>query len=207
MSTKLDTYVSHKTVRAAKIRGIERGEAAAHAGGVRMTMDNGHVVQETRQYAEKHDPRAGGYYVLYVDGYSSWSPAEAFEGGYSRVDEESGEAKDAVELVAKIAHEANRAYCEALGDHSQPSWEEAPEWQRNSAIAGVRFHMNGEHGPEASHENWMREKLDDGWVYGDVKDPEAKTHPCLVPFDQLPVEQQAKDFIFRAIVRVALDEG
>jgi hypothetical protein len=52
----------------------------------------------------------------------------------------------------------------------------------------------------------MKQKVDEGWVYGAVKDPEAKTHPCIVPFDQLPREQQAKDFIFRAVVH-ALKEA
>lgn len=34
-----------------------------------------------------------------------------------------------VEQIARMAHEANRAYCQALGDDSQPAWEDAPEWQ------------------------------------------------------------------------------
>ena len=46
----------------------------------------------------------------------------------------------------------------------------------------------------------MAQKVADGWTHGEVKDVEAKTHPCLVPFSALPVEQQAKDFIFRAVV-------
>jgi hypothetical protein len=46
----------------------------------------------------------------------------------------------------------------------------------------------------------MAEKLAAGWEYGPVKDAEAKRHPCLVPFNQLPREQQAKDYIFRAVV-------
>ena len=47
----------------------------------------------------------------------------------------------------------------------------------------------------------MRQKEEEGWTWGPVKDPEKKQHPCMVPFDQLPREQQAKDFIFRSIVR------
>lgn len=56
----------------------------------------------------------------------------------------------------------------------------------------------------ASHDNWMAEKVADGWVYGEVKDPAAKTHPCIVPFDQLPPEQQFKDRLFATIVRTCL---
>jgi hypothetical protein len=105
--------------------------------------------------------------------------------------------------VARMAHEVNRAYCEALGDLSQLAWDDAPGWQQESALNGVRLHLdNPEAGPEASHENWMCEKIAAGWVYGPVKSPDAQppTHPCLVAFADLPVEQQAKDYIFRAVV-------
>ena len=105
------------------------------------------------------------------------------------------------EFVARVAHEVNRAYCQALGDNSQPTWEEAPKWQRQSAIDGVEFHRaNPDAGPEASHENWLAGKLADGWAYGPAKDPEAREHPCCVPFAELPPEQQAKDHLFRAVV-------
>ncbi len=103
--------------------------------------------------------------------------------------------------IARAAHEINRAYCEAIGDHSQPPWEEAPLWQKRSAMGGVLFHLWNRHaGPEASHENWLAQKKAEGWTYGPVKDPEKKQHPCMVPFEDLPVEQQAKDYLFRAVV-------
>ena len=106
-----------------------------------------------------------------------------------------------IEQVARVCHEVNKAYCEALGDSSQKAWEDAPQWQKDSAVLGARLHIeHPEAGPEASHESWMAQKLADGWVYGIVKDEVAKTHHCLVPFDQLPREQQAKDYIFRAVV-------
>lgn len=104
------------------------------------------------------------------------------------------------EEIARVCHEVNRAYCEALGDQSQPAWADAPEWQKSSAMLGVNLHLDNDAGPQASHESWWAQKVADGWVYGDTKDAEAKTHPCMVPFDQLPREQQAKDFIFRAVV-------
>lgn len=105
------------------------------------------------------------------------------------------------ESVARVCHEVNRAYRQALGDDSQPSWEDAPQWQKDGAIKGVLLHLEpADHGPEASHEAWMAHKVAEGWTYGPVKDPEAKTHPCLLPFAELPREQQAKDYIFRAIV-------
>ena len=107
---------------------------------------------------------------------------------------------DLTDGVARICHEANRAYCKALGDDSQPAWEDAPEWQKASARMGVILHMTGDHGPEASHNSWMQQKVEEGWVYGAVKDPAKKQHPCMVPFAELSREQQTKDFIFRGIV-------
>lgn len=107
--------------------------------------------------------------------------------------------------IARVAHEANRAYCLSLGDKSQPAWEDAPDWQRSSAIAGVRFHRdNPGAGPEASHDSWMMHKITEGWTYGPVKDPERKEHPCLVPFSKLPEAQQRKDTLFRAICHALL---
>lgn len=105
-----------------------------------------------------------------------------------------------LEEIARVCHEVNRAYCAAMDDFSQPAWDDAPEWQRASARMGVDLHMMGDFGPQASHESWMRQKLDEGWKYGPVKNPDLKEHPCIVCFDDLPVEQQAKDYIFRAIV-------
>lgn len=107
-----------------------------------------------------------------------------------------------IESIAVVCHEANRALCACLGDNSQKPWADAPDWQRESAINGVRFtQANPEAGPEASHVSWMNEKVAAGWTHGPVKDEVAKTHPCLVPFEELPKEQQAKDKLFQAVVR------
>lgn len=110
-------------------------------------------------------------------------------------------------LAAQVAHAANAALCAAIGDPPIAPWDEAPDWQKDSAINGVQFHIeNPNASASASHENWMRVKLADGWIYGLVKDAEAKTHPCLVAFEQLPRWQQAKDRLFGAIVHALLKE-
>lgn len=103
--------------------------------------------------------------------------------------------------IAKVAHEVNRAYCQALGDESQTAWEDAPQWQQDSAMLGVKLHVDHpDAGPHASHESWMNQKVSEGWVYGPEKRVDLKQHPCLVPFDELPREQQAKDYLFRGVV-------
>lgn len=111
-----------------------------------------------------------------------------------------------IKEIARLCHEVNRAYCEALGDNSQKPWEDAPDWQRQSAMHGVIFHQdNPNAGPSASHESWLKEKEASGWKYGPVKDESKREHPCFVPYDQLPAEQRAKDYIFKAICRTCLD--
>jgi len=110
-------------------------------------------------------------------------------------------SEEAVMAIAKACHQANKAWCESTGDYSQKIWEEAEKWQRDSAINGVLFKLaNPSAGKDAQHNSWMKEKVDGGWVYGEVKDAEKKTHPCIVPFDQLPEFQQKKDALFCAIV-------
>lgn len=103
--------------------------------------------------------------------------------------------------IAKVCHETNRAYCETIGDYSQPSWENAPAWQQESAINGVQFKLDNPNAqPCDSHNSWLKEKEAAGWKYGLIKNPETKEHPCFVPYDQLPIEQQKKDALFIAIV-------
>lgn len=104
------------------------------------------------------------------------------------------------EQIARVCHEANRAW-QHVNDEpdASPEWDRAPDWQRESAVNGVRLALEGAT-PEELHESWALEKQRDGWVFGERKDAIAKTHPCLVPYDELPEAQRRKDALFRAIV-------
>ena len=105
--------------------------------------------------------------------------------------------------IAMMCHAINAAYCQSMGDDSQPTWEDAPDWQRNSAIAGVEMHLaNPDATPEQSHESWYKVKEAEGWKYGEVKDMEKKEHPCFLPYEELPDEQKAKDYLFRTTVHL-----
>ena len=103
-------------------------------------------------------------------------------------------------LCAMAAHEANRIYCLSLGDASQKHWEDAPEDARTSAVKGVEGALAG-NTPEQSHESWLKDKIEKGWKYGEVKDLEKKEHPCFVSYDELPAAQQYKDTLFLETVR------
>lgn len=109
-----------------------------------------------------------------------------------------------IEAAARATHEANRAYCIALGDSSQVSWDECPEWQRTSKIKGV-FGVLAGNGPQESHISWLAEKEATGWKYGPVKDAEKKEHPCFVPYEELPEAQKRKDVIFVRVACTVLD--
>lgn len=109
-----------------------------------------------------------------------------------------------IESIARVCHEANKGYCDSIGDYSQKSWIDAADWQLDSAIKGVSAALAGQSAEEL-HASWCNDKLAGGWKHGDVKDAEAKTHPCLVPYHELPVEQQKKDALFRAVVDALKD--
>lgn len=117
----------------------------------------------------------------------------------------AGPIKSAIEIAARTSHEANRILCIVFGDLSQPTWADAPDWQKASARLGAQFVADDPNVTLAQqHESWSQQKIADGWIYGLTKDPEKKTHPCLVPYEQLPASQQCKDWMFGAVVRGVL---
>ncbi|MGA2041113.1 MAG: RyR domain-containing protein [Bryobacteraceae bacterium] len=113
-----------------------------------------------------------------------------------------------VEQIARVCHETNASFCHSIGDHSQKSWDEAEEWQRQSAIAGVEFALANPGAPaSAQHDAWLADKERDGWKFGAVKDPAKKEHPCMAPFNELPLEQRIKDHLFISVVRAFVEAG
>ena len=106
-----------------------------------------------------------------------------------------------IEQIAEVAYGANKVYCETIGDFSFDRWVEAPDWQKETLVNGVQFHLDHpDAGQEDYHNSWLAEKLKAGWKYGEVKDPEKKEHPCCLPYDNLPDEQKVKDALFTGIV-------
>lgn len=106
-----------------------------------------------------------------------------------------------IEEVAKTAHEANRG----ISEGNPLSWDDSSEEIRQSAIDGVKSVINDPTiTPEKSHNNWMRWRESNGWVFGEVKDEEAKTHPCMVPYNELPEDERVKDQVFVDTVKSEL---
>ncbi len=85
----MKTYRSHKVVTAGKIKsigGVIDTETGEVANSQFLVMHDGGRVPVSDEYIAKHKPEIGGYFVQYADGYQSFSPAEAFEAGYSEVE-------------------------------------------------------------------------------------------------------------------------
>lgn len=113
------------------------------------------------------------------------------------------------ETIAEIVHETNRTFCRLTGnDFQHKPWAETPQNIRASVIDGVRRIRIGQiKTPQESHRNWLKFKeAEGGWRYGPVKDVENKVHPCFVPYEDLPPEQQIKDMVFFALVNI-YDDG
>lgn len=104
-----------------------------------------------------------------------------------------------IDQISKTCHEVNRAIQEFNNEPVGPSWVEAPADIKASARIGVFKAMEGAT-PEQLHESWIGSKVDDGWTYGLEKDYFKKTHPCIVPYEELDDAQKLKDSVFAAVV-------
>jgi hypothetical protein len=79
-SAMMPSYKCHKTVKALQISDIF---------GTNLVFQNGDFgpLEMPPEWMDKHQPKAGGYYVVYEDGYESYSPQKAFEEGYTLISE------------------------------------------------------------------------------------------------------------------------
>lgn len=88
VGAELPRYRCHKEVWALKIKAIaqKRVDRPEDACGIITPEEVGYAPFEvSADYMNRHKPQVGGYYVVYKDGYQSFSPAGAFEEGYARL--------------------------------------------------------------------------------------------------------------------------
>lgn len=108
--------------------------------------------------------------------------------------------------LARVIHENNRALQYFNGEEVGPEWLDAPQEQVAGVVKGIQMVSLGGN-PRSLHASWMKDKIDNGWVLGPVKDETKLTHPNLLPYDQLPKEQQLKDVIFYTTAKQFFDLG
>lgn len=106
-----------------------------------------------------------------------------------------------LERVSRVVHEALRAWAAGNNQKPSPSWSRCAKWMREATYESVAFVLNHPEAPaSAQHDQWMDKKRRDGWSYGATKSGVSKTHPMLVPYDQLPLVERRKDALVRRVV-------
>ena len=98
-------------------------------------------------------------------------------------------------FIAKAVHHVNNKICEINGEQAL-SWEDLPTYMKDGLISAVEVNLP----PREGHEAWMKNRLENGWTLGTVKDIEKKTSPCLIPYEELPYAQRIKDSVRQGIV-------
>ena len=115
---------------------------------------------------------------------------------------------DQLEKIARICHAANIAYCDTIDETPPKPWDELTDERKVATIEAVVFIVDHPTaGAAAPHEEWLNNKMRDGWQYGPVKDLEKKEHPGLVPYAKLPPKQWAKDALFKAVIQTLIIPG
>lgn len=92
--------------------------------------------------------------------------------------------------------------CTEFGE--EPTYKEffteLPKEYLDGLISAVEHAMKNNLTAEENHQNWIDDKIKNGWKFGEVKDAEKKTHPSLVPFAELPESEKKKATEFLRIV-------
>ena len=107
---------------------------------------------------------------------------------------------------ARFVYEAGRLYAATVGAPVVPApWEDRDDARRAAVTAAVApvCRDGAQATAEEGHALWSMAVEAEGWTYGTEYDPEAKTHPCLVPWADLDPREQAKDLVFLRLCEIA----
>jgi hypothetical protein len=89
IAKELPKWKCHKIVHAAKIKEVvddTKPENETDGSRLLVLEEPGFLpIRVNRDWVRKHEPSNGGYFVVYDDNYTSFSPAKAFEEGYDRI--------------------------------------------------------------------------------------------------------------------------
>lgn len=129
---------------------------------------------------------------------------------YSPSTESVATATYTVEFVAILVHQLNDTYRSLIGETPKGAWETLDEDVKQSTVKGIVYILqNPDVTPAEVHAKWVEERTCEGWSFGETMDPDAKTHPCLTPYEDLPLAHRMKDYLYCSTVKAvmaALDE-
>ena len=110
--------------------------------------------------------------------------------------------------IAQVCHEANRGLHLIQPDDGIPvadSWDDLAEGERAEVTADVEHALAGATVDEL-HEQWCNTRYTEGWTHGPTRDADLRTHPYLVPYDDLPAAQHEEYELFAAVVDTLADD-
>jgi hypothetical protein len=108
-----------------------------------------------------------------------------------------------IEIIAECIYEATRKEAEWSGRSIVPEhWSKRDKKFKKQMIGIIQKYLALKKlpSPKEAHDYWMKAYLDMGWKYGKIKDSKKRTHPDLVPYNQLPKDERDKDAIFLAFI-------
>jgi hypothetical protein len=114
--------------------------------------------------------------------------------------------RDLIEAISRLIYEGTRVEATWSKRSIVPEhWEARDQAFRQQFIDLIEKYLDMDPlpSPEEAHNSWMEEYFNMGWKYGPKRDPEAKTHPDLRPFSDLPKDERDKDAVFLVMVWLA----
>lgn len=113
--------------------------------------------------------------------------------------------KTVLERRAWFVYEAGRLQAIAVGALVPEPWSDREPTFRDQFLEVIEMMCgsNRQSSPEELHDDWVKAYAAMGWVYGPQRDPERKTHPDLLPFNQLEPRERDKDAVFVALCEIA----
>ena len=112
---------------------------------------------------------------------------------------------DLTERRAVFVYEAARLAANAAQAHVIPEHWSQRESHFSKQFLEVNERQCGSNprSPETLHEDWVEAYLRMGWIYGEVRDTGKKTHPDMVPYQDLGQLERDKDDVFVALCEIA----
>lgn len=117
---------------------------------------------------------------------------------------EASEARLTAEDITRIAYEANMRLGILTGS-VMPAWDDVPAEERLLFAEGVKLHIaRPKRTDKEIHDDWLKTMYQAGWTHGSAKDSLLKTHPSIVPFEELSLLEKIKDRLHANIVESLL---